>query len=115
MEKFMYIFIDSELPATAPSPEQMQASMQKWFAWIEKLKKENRYLSGEPLTPQGKIVKGKNKVVTDGPFTESKELVSGYFIIEAKNLEEATALAKDCPIFESNGAVAVRPVQKIDM
>jgi hypothetical protein len=115
MEKFMYIFIDSELPSAAPSPEQMQASMQKWFAWIEKLKKENRYISGEPLTPQGKIVKGKNKVVTDGPFTESKELVSGYFIIQAKNLDEATTLAKDCPIFESNGTVAVRPVQKIDM
>jgi hypothetical protein len=115
MEKFMYLFIDCEIQTSMPSPEQMQTSMQKWFAWIEKLKNENRYVSGEPLLPQGKIVKGTKKVVTDGPFTESKELVSGFFIINAKDLDEATALAKDCPIFETNGAVAVRPVQKLNM
>jgi hypothetical protein len=115
MEKFMYLFLDNGVPSSAPSPEQMQAEMQKWFAWIEKLSKEDRYVSGEPLLPAGKIIKGSKKVVTDGPFTESKELVSGFFIIKAKDLAEATELAKDCPVFENNGKVAVRPVQKVDM
>lgn len=115
MEKFMYLFVENGISDTQPSPEQMQAEMNKWFAWIEKLQKSDRYLGGEPLLPIGKIVKGANKVVTDGPFTESKELVSGYFIIQAKDLNEATELAKDCPVFEHNGTVAVRPVQKIEM
>ncbi|NJN43073.1 MAG: hypothetical protein HC811_13440 [Flammeovirgaceae bacterium] len=74
--------------------------------------KNDRYVSGEPLLPEGKIVKGKSKTVTDGPFTESKELVSGFFIVNAKDINEATQLSKDCPIFESGGAVAVRPIQK---
>jgi hypothetical protein len=113
MEKFMYLFVENGMSDVQPSPEQMQAEMQKWFAWIEKL--QDRYISGEPLLPTGKIVKGTNKVVTDGPFTESKELVSGFFIVKAKDLNEATEMAKDCPVFEHGGTVAVRPVQKIEM
>ena len=113
MEKFMYLFIETGI--TSPSPEQMQADMQKWFTWVDKLKKEGRYEGGEPLLPSGKIVKGTKKIVTDGPFTESKELISGFFIIKAKDINEATELAKDCPVFEYGGAVAVRPVQKMDM
>ena len=106
----MYIFHggDSNL-----SPTEAQANMQKWFAWIEKLTKENRYLSGEPLEPRGKIVVGSKKVVTDGPFAEGKELVGGYFIILAKDLDEAVALSKDCPGFELNGKVEVRPIMKM--
>lgn len=115
MEKFMYLFVENGLSETQPSPEQMQAEMGKWFTWIEKLQKEDRYLGGEPLLPTGKIISGNNKIVTDGPFTESKELVSGYFIVKAKDLAEATEMAKDCPIFATNGTVAVRPVQKIEM
>jgi hypothetical protein len=114
MEKFMYLFIDGPSQSSMPSPEQMQATMQKWFTWIDKLKSENRYINGEPLLPEGKIINGTKKVITDGPFTESKELVSGFVIIEAKDIKEATELAKDCPIFESNGSLAVRPVQKIN-
>ena len=86
--------------------------MQKWFDWIDKLKATNQYESGEPLLPSGKLIKGPNKVVTDGPFAESKELVSGFFIVLANDIDHATEMAKDCPIFEMGGDVAVRPVQK---
>ena len=115
MEKFMFLFVDNPDVAQPESPEAMQDHMQKWFAWVEDLTKKGRYVSGEPLLPEGKIIRGSKKLVTDGPFTESKEIVSGYFVIEAKDLNEATELAKDCPIFELDGTVAVRPVQKIDM
>ncbi|HEV8512598.1 MAG TPA: YciI family protein [Cyclobacteriaceae bacterium] len=114
MEKFMYIFHGGS--SNAPemrSPEAMQAHMQKWFAWVEKLRKEGRYVSGEPLQPSGKMVTGKKKLVTDGPFAEGKEVVGGFFIIEAKDINEATELAKDCPDFIYDGAVQVRPVQKM--
>lgn len=112
MEKFMYLFIEDGTAIGQASPEEMETEMKKWFGWVEKLKAQDRYVSGEPLLPEGKLVKGKSKVVTDGPFTESKELVSGFFIVNAKDIDEATELSKDCPIFESGGAVAVRPVQK---
>lgn len=112
MEKFMYLFIEDATQSGQASPEEMQAGMQKWFDWIDKLKATDQYVSGEPLLPSGKLIKGANKVVTDGPFAESKELVSGFFIVLAKDIDHATEMAKDCPIFETGGDLAVRPVQK---
>ena len=49
----------------------------------------------------------------DGPFVEGKEEVGGYLIVSAKDLNEAVALAKGCPIFENNGTVEVRPIEHI--
>ena len=113
MEKYMFIFIGGD--PSHLSPEAQQAHMQKWFAWIEKLTKEQRYVAGEALLPGGKTIKGSKKTVTDGPFTESKELVGGFFVVNAKNLDDAVALAKDCPDYELDGIVEVREIQKFDM
>jgi hypothetical protein len=116
MEKFMLIFHGgSDVAPEMKSPEAMQKHMQKWFAWIEKLQKEGRYEGGEALLPHGKFVSGPNKIVTDGPFAESKELVGGYFIVLAKDLNDAVSLTNDYPDFIFNGKVQVRPVQKMDM
>ncbi len=103
----------SDIAPEMRAPEAMQAHMQKWFAWVEKLRKEGRYVGGEPLQPTGKWVSGKQKLVTDGPFAEGKELVGGYFIIEASDINEAVTIAKDCPDFIYDGKVQVRPVQKM--
>jgi hypothetical protein len=114
MEKFMLIFqggVEAKL-----SPEEMQVNMGKWFAWIERLNKDGKYVSGEPLLPGGKLVSGKGgKTVIDGPYTEGKEVVGGFFIINAKDMNEAVEIAKDSPGFEYEGAVQVRQVQKMDM
>ena len=53
------------------------------------------------------------KSVTDGPFTESKEVIGGFFIVEAKSLDEAVQLSKDSPDFEIGGSVEVREVMKM--
>lgn len=97
------------------SPQQQEAQMQKWLAWVEKLTKEGRYVSGEPLLPGGKTIAGLKKSVTDGPFAESKEVVGGFFIVNAKNLDEAVQMAKDSPDYELGGSVEVREVMKVDM
>jgi hypothetical protein len=110
MKEFMLIFLGADYDKAKLSPDEVQAQMQKWFQWIDKLKSKDIYVDGKPLTPVGKTVKGKKPVVTDGPFAETKELVGGYFIIKATSLEEAAELAKDCPDFELGGAVQVREV-----
>ncbi|HEU4470676.1 MAG TPA: YciI family protein [Flavisolibacter sp.] len=112
MEKFMMIFHGGL--GEDRSPEFMEAHMGKWMAWVEKLSKEGRYESGEPLMPGGKLVSGKSKTVTDGPYTEGKEVVGGYFIVKAKDMEEAVSIAGDCPDFEIGGSVQVRQVMKLD-
>src|ERR1700755_1747159 len=108
MEKYMFIFCGGD--PSHLSPEKQQAHMGKWFEWVEKLKAEKRYVSGEALLPGGKTVAGVKKVVTDGPFAESKEVVGGFFVLMAKDLAEATTIAKDCPDYELDGRVEVREV-----
>jgi hypothetical protein len=113
MEKFIYLFrggLDSRL-----SPEAMQAHMQKWMVWMESLGKKGNLVGGEPLQPSGKQVSGKNKAVTDGPFVEAKEMVGGYLIVNAKDIDEAVEISKGCPIFEMDGKLEVRPIQKMAM
>src|SRR5688572_3323140 len=112
MEKYMYLFRGGDVSKL--SPQQQEAQMGKWLAWVEKLRKEGRYLSGEPLLPGGKTVAGIKKSVTDGPFAESKEVVGGFFIINAKSLDEAVQIAKDSPDYELKGSVEVREVMKLD-
>lgn len=114
MEKFMFIF-EGVQPGNL-SPEHMQEHMGKWMAWISKLKAANKYVAGEPLLPGGKLVSGPNgKSVTDGPYTEGKEVVGGFFIINAKDIDEAVELSKDCPDLGHGSKVQVRQVMKIEV
>jgi len=68
-----------------------------------------------PLTtfPAGKVVKGRHKTITDGPYAETKDIVAGFTLVEARDLDQAVELSKGCPIFETDGAVEVRPVAKM--
>jgi len=111
MKDFMLIFINGE-GAKDFSPEQMQNNMNEWFGWINDLKAKGLYVSGEALLPGGKQVKGAEPVVTDGPFAESKEVVGGYFIVKAADIDEASELAKSSPDLPYGGAVEVREVMK---
>ena len=113
MEKFMLIFQGGMSPNT--SPEQMQAQMGKWMAWIDKLNKDGKYIAGEPLLPGGKLITGKKKTVTDGPFTEGKEVVGGFFLIHAKDIDEAVKICDDYPGYEYGGSIQVRQVMKMEV
>jgi hypothetical protein len=61
----------------------------------------------------GKLVRGKEKVVSDGPFVEAKDVIGGYILVEATDLNHATELAKRCPILSVGGSVEVRAVQML--
>jgi hypothetical protein len=114
MEKFMIIF-EGKKSSQQQSAEQMQEIMGKWMAWIDKLAKAGKYESGEPLMATGKIISGPNKTVTDAAFAEGKEIIGGYFIINAADYDEAVALCADYPDYGNNGTVIIRQVQKMDM
>ena len=98
------------------SPEQMQQSMQKWMAWLKQLGEKGHIKDrGQPLERAGKLVAGKHKTVTDGPFAEAKDVVGGYMLIEARDLAHAVEISKGGPILENGGSVAVRPVEQLKM
>jgi hypothetical protein len=98
------------------SPEQAQQHTQKWLAWFKELGAQGHIKDlGRPLESTGKVVRGNQKLVTDGPYAEAKDVVGGYTLIEARDLAHATELAEGCPILQAGGSVEVRPVQKLDM
>jgi hypothetical protein len=92
------------------SPEEMQQIADKWMAWFNRLKDQGTAIAGDPLEPKGKIVAGKDRVVSDGPFAESKETIGGYFLLDVATMDEAVAIARECPGLAYGIRVEVRPV-----
>ncbi|MEZ4943334.1 MAG: YciI family protein [Saprospiraceae bacterium] len=111
MDKYMMIFRNTPMSEEAyaqMSPEEMQASLEKWNSWIGGIAAQGKLVGSDALEGGGKIVSGAKKAVTDGPYVESKELVSGYLIMQAASEAEAVENSKGCPIFEIDGSVEVR-------
>jgi hypothetical protein len=95
------------------SPAEMQQQMQRWMTWLKDLGEKGFIKDpGQPLERTGKVVRGKEKLVTDGPYAE-KDLVTGFTLVEAQDLKQATELSLGCPIFGYNGSVEVRPIAKM--
>jgi len=93
------------------SPEEMQKVAGQWMAWFERLTTQGKAVAGSPLEKEGKVVSGKNgRVISDGPFAESKEAVGGYFLLRVNTLDEAIAIAQECPGLVHGAKVEVRPV-----
>lgn len=95
------------------SPEQIQKVVTDWYAWFDRLKREGRCSGGHPLQGSGKIVSGKNRTVSDGPFAESKETIGGYFYLHVADEAEAVSIAQLCPGLEYGVVVEVRPVAEM--
>ena len=95
------------------TPEQQQASYGEWMAYTEAMKKAGVWIAGDALQPTDtgtkvQVRSGKSSVV-DGPFTETKEVLGGYYLMEVKSKEEAIEWAKRCPGAQ-NGTIEVRPI-----
>ena len=113
MEKFMFLFRGGDTHVhNAEDTEEVKAYFESWNTWMGGLGQKGLLEGGEALQTTGKLVTGNNKVVTDGPFNEAKEMVGGFLIVNAKDINEAVEISKGCPIFKENGKVEVRQVQK---
>src|SRR4051812_38066985 len=96
MKDFLYLFRSSP---PSYSPKEMQEQMQLWMTWMKGLSDNGHLKSrGEWLDQRvGKLV-GKDGVATDGPFTEAKDIVGGYIIVSAKDIDHAVELCAGCPV-----------------
>lgn len=113
MKEFALIFRLKDISDFKPSPEQMQERMN----WLAGIAAQNKLVDkGNTLLPtpgSAKTVRP-DSVVTDGPYTEIKEFVTGYIVIKAESIDEAVEIAKGNPIFKSGGNIEVREVLKRD-
>jgi hypothetical protein len=111
MKDFLLVFRTDFSKMPKGSPEEMQALAKKWMDWFGSIAAQNKLVDrGNRLIPGiGKVVKP-GSVVTDGPYMEIKESIGGYAIVKANSFEEASELAKGCPVLTVGGNVEVREV-----
>src|SRR5262249_56063812 len=81
----------------ALSPEEKQKVTDQWMAWFRRLTDDGKAVAGNPLEREGKIVSGKNRVVSDGPFAESKEAIGGYLLLSGARMDETGAVPQESP------------------
>lgn len=110
MKDFLLVFRNDYRNIPKASPEEMEAIMKKWMDWIGGIAAQNKLTDpGHPLGSEGKVLRP-NNVITDGPYTEIKELIGGFTIVKAESFDEAVELAKGCPILGDGGNVEVRDI-----
>jgi hypothetical protein len=114
MNQFLLIFRGGAITEKGIAPQQLQEHLAKWGAWHAQLEKSGTIQDGNPLENTGRTIRGSKKAVTDGPFAEAKDLLSGYIMIVAKDLNQAAQIALECPIYEYDGSVEVRPVRSLE-
>jgi len=109
MAKFMLLLYENGATFRTMSPEEMQKASEKYMAWTKKpYTVDSNRLAGDP----GRVIRsnGGRPVVNDGPYSETKEVLGGYYTIEAANYDEAVKLALEHPHLEYGGNLEVRQV-----
>ena len=101
MKEFLFVYRNDNKSVPRPSAEEGQAIMKKWIDWMETIAGKGKLSDrGNPLGSEGKVVRA-NNIITDGPYTEIKELIGGYTLVKADSIDEAAELAKRMPYFGS--------------
>jgi hypothetical protein len=116
MPKYMLLLHDDPSAFRTVSPEQMQKIIEKYVAWGSKLRSAGVLVASDKLTGEpGRVMRGKSGQVrvTDGPYSETKEVLGGYYTIQAGSYDEAVDRARECPQLEYGGTIEVRQVDEM--
>ena len=107
--QYMLLIYRAEQPNAAEMP-----LMQEYMNFTQDIVKSGKFKAGDPLEPVSTAttvrVRDGKTLTTDGPFAETKEQLGGYYIVEAKDLDEAVAIAARIPDAR-NGSIEVRPIR----
>jgi hypothetical protein len=113
MEKFMMIIREDLSMLGKMTDEERFSNIPMMLRWVDSLIESGNYIKGEPLLIKGRYV-SKDQILSDGPFIEAREGISGYEIIRAENIEQAAAIAQTCPLVQQGLAVReIRPIAAI--
>ncbi|MEQ8316652.1 MAG: YciI family protein [Phycisphaerales bacterium] len=116
MPKFLLMLFDNPADYADVSPEQMQQIVQEYGAWAQQLGQAGKLAAGEKLADEGGKVltrNGAGVTVTDGPFAESKEVLGGFFIVNAESYDEAVEIARHSPHAKYGCATHVRQIDAV--
>ena len=93
------------------SRKETQNAIDQFYVWLDQLVDEGKMKRGQRLAYEGKTI-GRQTMITDGPFGESKEVIGGYWFILANNLDEAAQIAKGNPCLDYGLLVEIRPIDQ---
>ena len=102
MKEFLLLIRTEEDHFNLLSPEEQQQHLQKVMDYMGGLMKSGRLKSAQPLDMEGVIVSGGTGKLKDGPYNETKEVIAGYFLIQAEDLDEAIRIAKENPVLHDS-------------
>ncbi len=113
MKEFMLLIRTTGDHLAALPQEQQQQHLDKVMAYMGGLMKSGQLMSAQPLEMEGNMISGAKGKLKDGPYNETKEVIAGYFLIQAKDLEEANQIARENPVFEdgTSARIEVRPIK----
>ncbi len=110
MKDFMLIFLGTNYFDMGLSPEELQNKLNSWFEWQQKMEEEGVVKGGHALKPEVRHITGKKRTVTDMASAELKEVVGGYYIVSARDLEHASEIAQGYPDYDIGGTCEVREI-----
>nr|WP_299175153.1 YciI family protein [uncultured Allomuricauda sp.] len=91
------------------SPEMLKKHLDRYFNWMNGLVEKGNFVKGHRLDNSGNFLVDKDTVVSDGPFLEPKEIIGGYILIKANDLDMATKIAQSCPLSDEF-QISIRPM-----
>lgn len=95
-----------------PTPKEMEQIMSRFTAWMRDLSASGQVVAANGLDDSGKVLRGpRGKTVSDGPYAEAKEIVGGYVLLAAADLDQAIELARGCPGLDYRMVVEVRAIK----
>lgn len=116
MSQFMMLLYDDPSAFRDVAPEEMQRIVEKYSAWMQQIAARGKLAGGEKLKDEGgRHITARNgkAVVRDGPYAEAKEVIGGYFVIEASGYDEAVEISKTCPHLSYGGRIELREVDPV--
>ncbi len=116
MPKYMLLLYDDPSTFAALKPEEIETAIEKYVAWGDRLRRQGIFVGSDKLADEpGKVVRGSGRSmrVTDGPYSETKEVLGGHFTIRAASYEEAVERTRDCPHLEYGGTIEVRQIDEL--
>lgn len=111
MAEYMILMRENDRAWSRFPPEEQQRLLQQYYDWVGELRAKDVFRDGNPLGYSGsRLLRAVDGEIVDGPFAETKEVLTGYFLIEAEDLEAALAIARGCPALGHGEVVELRPV-----
>lgn len=111
MKKFIVLFREPDGRTEAHSERTTKAHQENWKSWLSTWGQKGKLSGGGALTLNGRLIKGRETVVTDEIYKNNNEIVGGYLLVNADDFDEAVDIMKTCPIYEFDGYAEIRELQ----